>query len=411
LELTRQEEAMARGERGESVRLAMEILVKIGEACAAERMVEVTRCHAMTSMAPEIHEARIDLLERFMSLGGCYRVPTTLDPASLDLKRWREFKVPVGYAARAKRLLQLNDKLGAIPNYSCVPYQQGLGPRFGEVISLTESSYVVYSNSVLGARANRETQGIVVPASITGRVPLYGLRLKENRVGGILVKLAGLDSRSLRTIDYATIGYYLGAKLGHEIPVIDGFPESVTVDQLKVMGASAACKGCVAMCHIVGVTPEAKTREEAFAGQRPKDTIEIGPDVVKRTREEISTSSGGKVDAVLVGCPHYSICEMERLSLLLNEKKIHKKVKFFVYTNRETKLLADRMGMTRAIEKAGARVSVGTCMTLSPVRYLGFDKIMTDSPKCAYTSPVDIGADVVFGSIEQCVEAAVKGEA
>jgi hypothetical protein len=401
---------MARGEAGESVSLAMEILIKIGEACEARRMVDVTRSHAMTSMAPEIHEARIDVLEKFVSLGGRYRVPTTLDPASLDLKRWREFKMPAGYAAKAKRLLHLNDKLGAIPNCSCVPYQQGLGPRFGEVVSLTESSYVVYSNSVLGARANRESQGIVVPASITGRVPLYGLRLKENRVGGILVKLAGLDPRSLKTADYATIGYYLGASVGHKIPVIDGFPESVTNDQLKAMGASAACKGSVAMYHIIGTTPEAMTREEAFAGQRPRDTMEIGPDVIKRTRQDISTSSGGRLDAVLIGCPHYSICEMKRLSLLLNGKKIHRKVKFFVYTNRETKLLADSMGVTRAIERAGACVSVGTCMTLSPLRYWGFENIMTDSPKCAYTCPVDIGADVVFGSIEQCVEAAVKGE-
>ena len=353
MELTGQEEAMARGERGEPTRLAMEILIKIGEACGAERMVDTTRCHAMTSMAPDLHEARIDLLEKFVSLGGRYHVPTTLDPASLDLKRWREFKVPAGYAAKAKRLLQLNDRLGAIPNYSCVPYQQGLGPRFGEMVSLTESSYVVYSNSILGARANRETQGIVIPASITGRVPLYGLRLKENRVGGILVKFAGLDPGLFKTVDYAAIGYYLGAKLGHEIPVIDGFRQCVTGDQLKVLGASAACKGCVAMYHVVGITPEARTREEAFAGQKPKETIEIDSDIIKRTREEISTSSGGKVDAILVGCPHYSIYEMGRLSLLLDGKKIHRKVKFFVYTNGETKLLADRMGVTRTLESAG----------------------------------------------------------
>ena len=411
MELTGQEEAMARGERGEPARLAMQILVKIGEACGAARMVETKRCHAMTSMAPELHQARIDLLEKFVSLDGRYHVPTTLDPASLDLKRWREFKVPAGYAAKAKKLLELNDRLGAIPNYSCVPYQQGLGPRFGEVVSLTESSYVVYANSVLGARANREAQGIVISASITGRVPLYGLRLKENRIGSVLVKFAGIDPGPFKTIDYATIGYYLGARLGHEIPVIDGFKQSVTADQLKIMGASAACKGCVAMYHAVGVTPEATTREEAFAGEKPKETIEIDPNVLKQTREQISTSSGGKLDAVLVGCPHYSIHEIRRLSELLNGKKIHRKVKFFVYTNQETKLLADTMGATRTIESAGAFVSVGTCMTLSPVRYWGFDRIMTDSPKCAYTTPVDIGAEVVFGSIEQCVEAAVRGGA
>jgi len=389
----------------------MGILVKIGEACGAERMVDVTRCHAMTSMAPDIHQARIDVLTKFVTLGGRYDVPTTLDPASLDLKKWREFKVPTSYAAKAKKLLQLSEKLGAIPNYSCVPYEQGLGPRFGEFVSFTESSYVVFSNSVLGARANRETQGIVIPASITGRVPLYGLRLGENRVGRVLVKFGGSDPGSFRTVDYATIGYYLGAKLGHEIPVIDGFKESVTIDQLKVMGASAACKGCVAMYHIVGITPEARSLEEALAGQRPKEIIEIGSEEIKRTRGEISTTTGGKIDAVFVGCPHYSISELQSLSLLLGGKRIHRKTKFFVYTNRETKSLADRMGISGTIEKSGAYISVGTCQTLSPMKYWGFDTIMTDSPKCAYTCPADIGADVIFGSIEQCVEAAVKGEA
>lgn len=410
MHLTKHDEAMARGERGEAARLAMDILVKIGEACGADRMVDVTRCHAMTSMAPDIHQARIDVLKKFVSLGGRYEVPTTLDPASLDLKRWREFKVPTAYAEKARKLLQLNAKLGAIPNYSCVPYQQGLGPRFGDFVSLTESSYVAFSNSVLGAKANREAQGIVIPASITGRVPLYGLRLRENRVGQVLVKFARLDPSSFRTVDYAAIGYYLGAKVRHNIPVIDGFRESATTDQLKVMGASAACKGCVAMYHVTGITPEARTLEEAFAGQKPKETLEIGPEEIKRTCDEISTSAGGKIDAILVGCPHYSISEMKRLSLLLTGKKIHRRVKFFVYTNRETKSLADRMSITETIEKAGACVSVGTCQTLSPMKYWGFDAIMTDSPKCAYTSPVDFGVDVVFGSIEDCAKAAVKGE-
>jgi hypothetical protein len=411
LYLTRQEEAMIKGEYGEASRLAMEILVKVGEACGAERMVEVARCHAMTAMAPDIHEARIDLLEKFASLGAHYSVPTTLDPASLDLERQREFRAPKSYCAKATKLLRLNDKLGAIPNYSCAPYQQGLAPSFGEFVSLTESSYIVFSNSVIGARANRETQGIVVPASITGRVPLYGLRIKENRLGGVLVKLNGLSHDSLDTSDYATIGYYIGAKLGHEIPVIDGFKRSLTTDQLKVLGASAACKGCVAMFHIVGITPEANTREEAFAGRKPRDTLEIDRDEIRRTRGEISTVSGGKIDAILVGCPHYSISEIKKLAVLLQRKRIDKRVKFFLYTSQEAKSLADRMGLTKAVESAGVYVSVGTCMTLSPMKYWGFETIMTDSPKTAYTSPVDMKVDVVFASIEECVKAAIRGEA
>jgi predicted aconitase len=409
LYLTNQEEKMAKGECGEAVMFSMKILVAVGEACGADRLVEVSRCHVMTSMAPDIQHARIDLLEKFASAGGKYIVPTTVDPASLDLEHWREFKTPSDYYRSAMKLLQLNRRLGAIPNYSCIPYEQGLAPSFGEMVSFTESSYVAFANSVIGARANREPQGIAVSAGITGKAPLYGLRLKENRHGDVHVKLKGLDSSSFDDSDYAVLGYHLGANLGHEIPVIDGIKPGMTIDQLKVLGASVACKGSVAMYHIVGISPEARSRQEAFGGEKPKDVLEVDANALKRTREEISTVSGGKIDAVLVGCPHYSVFQIGKLAHQLEGKKVSTNVKFFLYTCQEAKALGEQMGYIKTIEKAGAHVSVGTCMTLSPMKYWGFKTIMTDSPKCAYTCPVDIGANVIFGTIDQCVRAAVRG--
>lgn len=403
--LTSEEEKMLSGEYGEAVRLAMEVLVKIGDIYEAECMVEIASAHSVMTPYRDIMDAGVEICEKFAEMGGRYSVPTTLDPAGMDLQRWQEFKVSREYAEKQMRIVKAHEKMGAVPTWTCTPYLCGNLPRFNQHIGWAESSAVIFANSVIGARTNRLTAVVDIAAGIAGRVPKFGLHLDENRRGEILVRIK-VDPKELRDEDYPAIGYAVGKVCSDKIPVIEGVPVSVSIDRLKNMGAAAATTGSVALYHIIKVTPEARSLEEAFGGERPLEIVELDRRCLEETKSEMCTIRGRKVDFVAVGCPHYSITEIEKLARLLRGKRIRREVSFWVYTSRHVKALAEKMGYLDIIESSGAKVLTDTCMLVSPTNKYGFEVLMTDSGKCAYYAPSLCETEVIYASIEECVNAA-----
>jgi predicted aconitase len=299
--------------------------------------------------------------------------------------------------------------MGAIPVWTCTPYLNGNLPRFGEHVGWTESSAVAFINSVLGARSNRETAVIDICIGLTGKTMEYGLHLDENRRGQVLIEM-DLGGRELENQEYPIVGYYLGKILGSEIGVVDGFAGKPGNEQLKSLMAGAAASGSVALLHIVGVTPEAPTKEAAFGGNTPAKIFKFGPKELAETAAQMSTKKSGDIDFVAVGCPHYTINEIEKVLRLLQGRNIKNGLAFWIYTTKFTAMLAERMGYRKALEKLGVKLTIETCMLISPVETWGFKTIMTDSAKCAYYAPMQCKTDVIFGSVEACVNAAVKGE-
>jgi predicted aconitase len=117
------------------------------------------------------------------------------------------------------------------------------------------------------------------------------------------------------------------------------------------------------------------------------------------------------VDLVTLGCPHYSIIEVQNLVRLLRGRKVAAGTQFWVYTTRQAKDLAERMGIYGELAALGVRLAAETCMVISPVEVWGFKTLMTDSGKCAFYAPMQCKTDVIFGSTIECVEAAVRGRA
>jgi hypothetical protein len=160
------------------------------------------------------------------------------------------------------------------------------------------------------------------------------------------------------------------------------------------------------MFYMPGFTVETQSVEEAFQGDTPKDKINVTDAELKQTWEELQTASG-KIDFVMLGCPHYTLKQVAEAAKLLEGKKIHSGVSFWICTSATTKTLAKRMGLVDTIEKAGGYVVVDTCID-EPCWTVYKDKVgMTDSPKCAYYRRFK---DVVVARLEDCVEAAVKGK-
>jgi len=406
--LSKQEERMLVGECGESVQLAMEILTGIGDIYGAEEMTKIASAHTVMTPYRDIMDAGVEICERFAKLGAKYSVPTTLDPAGMDLQRWREFEIPETYAEKQMRIVRAQEKLGGIPVWTCTPYLHGNTPLPGQHLGWSESSAVVFANSVMGARTNRLTAVVDMAAGIAGRVPKFGLHLDENRRGEVLVKIE-VGSRTLMDSDYPAIGYFIGKQVSDKIPVLTGIPQGVSTDQLKNMGAAAAASGSVALYHILGITPEAEEHGRVLRKENRKETLEFGSGELTETKEEMCTTRAGKVDFIAVGCPHYSIKELGKVAALLKGKKIRRGIEFWIYTTRHVKTLGDRMGYFDIIESSGARILTETCMLVSPTDIYGFETMMTDSGKCAHYAPTLCKTEVIYASIEECVEAAVRG--
>lgn len=398
MHLTREEERMLSGEFGQGTQKALELLVAIGEAYDAEKMLPVTRAHAASSG----QEGDLYFVELLANGGARCRVPTTTNPV-YDFEYFHSlFEIPKGEAEVARRVMEAYKRVGAILSWSCTPYLTENIPLYGETVAFSESSATPYVNSVIGARTNREAAQSALASGVVGRTPEYGLHIKENRKGTVLVKV---DATLKDEFDYTLLGYYVGERIGYGIPVITGISKPPNTEELISFCAMSNTSGAISMFHIPGYTVEAATIKEAFQGDTPADKIMVNDNELRKTYEELQTTSG-KIDFVMLGCPHYTLKQVEEVARLLEGKKIHEGVSFWVCTSATTKVLAERNGYVGIIEKAGGHVVVDTCID-EPCWIIFKDKVgMTDSPKCSYYRRFK---EAVVARLQDCAEAAVRG--
>jgi predicted aconitase len=294
-------------------------------------------------------------------------------------------------------------RVDAILSWSCIPYLAENIPLYGETVAFSESSATPYVNSVIGARTNREAAQSALASGVVGKTPLYGLHVKENRKGTHLIKV---EAALKDEFDYTLLGYYVGKRIGYGIPVLTGISRQPSTEELINFCAMSNVSGAISMFYIPGFTVEASTVEEAFQSDVPEDKITVTDIELKQSCEELQTTNG-KINFVMLGCPHYTLKQVEEVARLLYDKKVHAGVSFWVCTSATTKTLADKTGYMDVIEKAGGHVVVDTCID-EPCWIAYRDKIgMTDSPKCAYYRRFK---EVRVARLEDCVEIAVKGE-
>lgn len=414
VKLTARDKAFLDGRHGEAAQMAMRIIVRMAEVCDASELMDVTQAHI--DGCGLLSETGLEFAETLAAKGGKVTVPTTLNMGPLDLQNWRRFGVDEDFAARAIRQAKAYTDMGCIPTWSCAPYQGYLTPRFGQQIAWGESNAICYANSVLGARTNRYGDFIDICAAITGRVPQCGLHLKKNRKGQILVRLMDIDPVILHVdIFYAVFGHLLGSLAADKIPVIEGLPPSVSGDQLKALCAAAASSGAVALFHAIGVTPEADTFEQAFKGGQPEQIIDIRLQDLQKARSDLSTAEeGAKLDLVVLGCPHFSFDEFRELAAHVRAqtekgKTLHDGVRFIVVSCQTSYALLQRSDFLEALNDFGVEITLDTCVFHTPMVSVSTKVIMTNSGKCAYYAPGELGVQVAFGSIAECVDSAIKG--
>jgi len=372
---------MLDGKFGDGTAAAMELQVALGEAFDAERMVEISRAHVSLAHYP----SDVWYTAKLAAGGARCRINPTCNPL-YDLQYLENVGIrdPANEAGLLRKLKETFLKLGITLTYSCTPEIQSNVPRFGEYVAFSESSATPYVNAVCGARSNRESAKSALAAAITGRVPLYGYLMEENRYGNVLIEV---ETTIKDDFDYHLLGYAASHKMGAGVPVFTGMPMNPSPEELVCFGAQLATGGSVAMYHIVGVTPEAPDLETAFGGENPKKKLTITDLDLQKTQEQLSQGRG-KIEFVMLGCPHYSIGQVAEVARLLEGKKIHPDVAFWVLTSPATRELADRMGYLDIINRAGGHIVGGTCADISCWYGLYSGKVgVTDSVKAAYYTP------------------------
>ncbi|MFH1651579.1 MAG: aconitase X catalytic domain-containing protein [Chloroflexota bacterium] len=406
MKLSREEEAMLGGKLGYPVQKSMEILVALGEIYEAEKMVPVTHAHLVGFL---VREGVRPFVEEMAAKGARFIIPATANFVSFDLQRWREMGIPEEYHAEQMALLKAYEQMGAIISPTCAPYQVGHAPGLGEHVSWAESSAVIFANSVLGARTNREGGPVPLAAAITGRTPFCGYHLDEKRWGEVRVVV----TTELRgNTDFATLGYFTGGIVQERSPVFTGITGSVSRDQLKFLGAALATSGAVTLFHVAGVTPEAPTEAAAFGGKKPDETIEFGRRELEQTAAELSAAAGNGLDMVVIGCPHASINEIKTIAGLLEGRRVHSGVAFWVLTSVPVKAYAERAGYARTLAEAGVQIICETCPLVMPDDYFpqhGHRTFATNSAKMAFYLRTHNVMMPHYGPLERCVDAAVSG--
>jgi hypothetical protein len=225
----------------------------------------------------------------------------------------------------------------------------------------------------------------------------------------VLVRLAGLPEALLtEDVFYPVLGHLIGLRCGTGVPIIEGLSESTTEDQLKALGAASASSGSVALFHALGVTPEARSLDSATQGGS-FDIIDIGPLDVVAARDQLTTRTDLPLRAVALGTPHLSIDGFAQLNQLLDGMVIHDSIEFYVSTARETLAEVERRGWMATLERAGVTLVTDTCTYVAPIIRSVDGIVMTDSGKWAWYAPGNIGVDVAFGSMAECVRSAEVG--
>jgi len=389
--LSKDEEKILNGEKGEVTARLFRLLVRLGEIYGADKMIPVGSVQVAGVSYKSISEPGTAFLEDMASKGAKVKVLTYLNPAGMDLENWKELGFPKDFAKNQLRIMDAFKKMGIVVTSTCTPYLAGNLPRFREHIAWSESSAVSFSNSVIGARTNREGGPSALAAAICGVTPNYGLHLWENRQPNYHIKVnSDLNFNS----DFGALGHIVGKIVKNKIPYFSGIKNADT-DQLKSLGAAMAASGAVAIYHVENLTPEADNVEK-----KNLEKITVSQKDIDKAYEELS--SGKEPDIVILGCPHASLKEISRLSDKVEGKKLKKPI--WICTSRMVKEAAERMGYNEIIAKSGGSVVADTCMVVSPIERMGYKTTGVNSGKAANYLPGFCKQKVCFANIDDLVE-------
>ena len=331
--LTKEQQAILDGEKGETLAKVMKTLVMYGDAFEAEKLLPITSSynHLVTSFGLKVMAPVYDLMQKLLDDGVMSGQKFSVDPRPLDKN------VPANFLQNLvfnKFMYTKQDfyenqlhKLGLIDDkaFSCTCYMDEVGnkPKKGDVLSWAESSAVVYANSVLGARCNRNSGIIDIMGSIVGYVPYFGLLTDEGRKATWIIRI-----NTTKKPEAQLLGSAIGMKVMEDVPYVIGLDKWIGNDlnddacsYLKDFGAATASNGAVGLYHIDGLTPEAVELGNALIAEGAKEYVIDDAELerVQKNYPVIWKNPDAAPKLCFVGCPHLSLAQLKEWTVNLEK--------------------------------------------------------------------------------------------
>ncbi len=408
IELTAHDRALLDGSQGKAAQVAMQIVLRMAHIQGAKYLVDITQAHIDGCIYTG--PASLRFAQQLVAWGAKVRVPTTLNSISVDQRRWRELGIDPALGVPASALGDAYMAMGAQLSFTCAPYLLDSAPKAGEQIVWAESNAVVYANSVLGARTLKYPDYLDICIALTGRAPLIGCHLEDQRKARLHIEVPPLSN--LDDSFYPLLGYHIGALAGSRIPLVSGLQQQhPNLDDLKAFGAAFATTSAAALFHIAGVTPEALDPTRVIDGPLP--VLKLSLEELRLSWQELNSARDARVDVVSLGNPHFSLSEFARLASLCQGRHRHPDVVLAITCGRTVLEQARAAGHIAVIEAFGAVIISDTCWCMlgEPVIPPAARNLMTNSGKYAHYAPGLVGRKVHFASLAECVDAACRATA
>ena len=331
--LTKEQQAILDGEKGETLAKVMRTLVLYGDAFEAEKLVPITSTynHLVTSFGLKVMSPVYDLMQKLLDAGVASGQQFSVDPRPIDKNVPANFLQNLVfnkfmytkqgfYEGQLNKLGLMNEKA-----FTCTCYMDQVGnkPKKDDVLSWAESSAVVYANSVLGARCNRNSGIIDIMGSIVGYVPYFGLLTDEGRKATWVIKV-----NTTKKPEAQLLGSAIGMKVMEDVPYVVGLDKWIGTElndsvcsYLKDFGAATASNGAVGLYHIENLTPEAKELGESLIVEGAKEYIIDDAELERVQREYpvVWKNPDAKPKLCFVGCPHLSLEQLKTWTVNIEE--------------------------------------------------------------------------------------------
>lgn len=400
MKLTKEEQGILNGAEGETKAKILRTLVQFGEVFGAEKLVPITHeAHLVTSFGIGLIKPLFRIMDEIIDAGITAKQPFTVDPRPIDyenvkcglLNKLIFSKIMYSQQARYEEQLK---KIGLkdSDSFTCTCYMDEVGniPKYGDILTWAESSAVVYANSVLGARCNRNSGMLDIFGAIIGKVPYFGLLTDEGRQADWIVEV-----KTSKKPEAQILGSAIGLKVMDAVPYVKGLDKFLgeelndeTKSYLKDFGAATASNGAVGLYHIENLTPEAKDYGDQLIKKGAKvyviDDAEL--ERVYKSYPVLWKNKEAKPQLCFIGCPHLSYNQLvDWANNIINglaetgNKKI--KVRTILTTSPAIRKKFEETKLYKQLVKTGTKVS-----SICPLMYTnnpiaGKKPILTSSNK------------------------------
>ncbi|MGV6873110.1 cis-3-hydroxy-L-proline dehydratase [Pseudochelatococcus sp. B33] len=402
LDLTGADRAMLDGAAGAAASQAMRIVCAMALQQGARSLVDVTQGHIDGCIYAS--PANLTFAEKMADIGARVRIPTTMNAISVDRANWRAQGLQPSFGDPAARLADAYVRMGCRPTFTCAPYLLDSAPHAGESIAWAESNAVVFANSVLGARTAKHPDFLDLCIALTGRAPLAGVYLDDNR-------------RAQRVIDFdlppvvddafwPLVGYVAGKASPDRIPLLRGLAAAApSRDDLKALCAAFGTTSAAPMLHVDGITPEADGALASAADELAISRADMA------AAWDMLNDGPEAVELVAIGSPHASLEECRALVHALGGRRRHRDVAVIVTAGHAVIAQAREDGTLSRLENSGVQVlpDLCWCSISEPVFPVRTRAVMTNSGKYAHYGPGLSGRAVRLGSLADCITAALTG--